>query len=335
MQKSGTNLYDKELKKKQIIITDLLSKGGNKPLSRRLVALSKFKKILSNEKFDIAHFNICNSMDMLYAYIAKKSGIKTIIVHSHNSGVSGKTKLIKTFIHKIFKKMLKNVPTSYIACSEEAANWMFTKDKLKNVKIVNNSVDVERYLFDKEKRESIRKELKIDDNSYVVGNIARFCKEKNHVFLIDVFEEICKKDDKTKLLLVGNGELEEHIRDIVKSKKINDKVIFYGVTKNIQGILSAMDCFVLPSIFEGKPVVSIEEQISGLHGVYSNSITKEINLTDLIEYVDLEKGKEYWANEILDKKKYVNSRKSMDNIIEKKGYGLESLKENIERIYGN
>ncbi len=335
MQKSGTNLYDKELNNRNVKIISLLSKGGIKPLERRIKAMKKMKKIITSDKYDLIHFNICNSIDLTYALIAKKSGVRKIVVHSHNSNVSGKLKSLKILAHNIFKVLLKNVPTDYVACSNEAATWMFCKEKLKQVSIVNNSVDVERYLFNEEKRNNIRRKINADKDTFVIGNIARFSKEKNHLFLIDVFDEICKIEKNVKLLLVGDGELKSNIKEVVKNKGLEDKVIFYGVTQDVPGVLSAMDCFVLPSIFEGKPVVSIEEQISGLYGVYSNNITKEVSLTNLIEYIDLDKGKEYWATKILEKKKYITQRKSMNDVIEEKGYGLKKLKESIERIYNN
>lgn len=331
--KKITDLYDDELKEKNIKTIELLSKGGNSPGMRRIEALKRFKALIANNNFDIAHFNICNSVDMFYAYISKKNKIKKIIVHSHNSGISGKWRKLKILMHKIWKKIFYNVPTDYVACSGEAAKWMFDKSKLNIVQIINNSINVEKYKFDINKRNIIRKGLNIGQDTYVIGNIARFSKEKNHRFLIEVFENINKKNKNTKLLLVGNGELKDEVENLVKDKGLSDKVIFYGITQDVPGILSVMDCFVLPSIFEGKPVVSIEEQVSGLYGIYSNTITKEVKLTNLIEYIDLNESKEFWANEILEKQKYVSNRKSMDKVIEEKGYGLESLRGNLERIY--
>ena len=331
----GSDLYDEELEKRHVELKSILDESIKSPVLRRMKAISKFKKIVEKNKYDIAHFNICNSVDILYSYLAKKNGIKKIIVHSHCSNISGRMKNIKILIHEFLKRILSNVPTDYIACSNEAANWMFTKNKLEKVEILDNSVDVDKYKYDESKRSKTRESLGISDDTYVIGNIGRFSKEKNHEFLIEVFEKVYQYDSNVKLLLVGEGDFINYIKDKVNEKKLEENVIFYGVTQDVQGVLSAMDCFVLPSIFEGKPVVSIEEQISGLQGIYSSSITKEVELTNLIEYIDLDKGKDEWAKKILEKKKYVHLRKSRDKEIEKKGYGLDRLKEVLERIYNS
>ena len=160
-------------------------------------------------------------------------------------------------------------------------------------------------------------------------------KEKIKIVIVATIEEAIKlrKEGYQQEIITLNELLPYEVENLVKDKGLSDKVIFYGITQDVPGILSVMDCFVLPSIFEGKPVVSIEEQVSGLYGIYSNTITKEVKLTNLIEYIDLNESKEFWANEILEKQKYVSNRKSMDKVIEEKGYGLESLRGNLERIY--
>ena len=228
--------------------------------------------------------------------VAKRQKIKHIIIHSHNSNTpSG---LLRKLLNALNKPFL-HLGTDFFACSKLAGEWLFGKNFLKKheLKIINNAVDIDKYKFNAQTRENIRNELECREK-FVIGHVGRFCYQKNHDFLINVFYEVQKEDKDMILLLIGEGELKEEIQEKVKKLNIQDNVIFLGTTNKVQNYLQAMDLFVLPSRFEGLPVVGIEAQASGTKCLFSNNITKETKIVDNTEFLDL--NVQEWKNAILN-----------------------------------
>ena len=149
-----------------------------------------------------------------------------------------------------------------------------------------------------EERRNIRDEFSIASDVKLIGHVGRFDEQKNHMFLLDVFQKIHQKDSNTKLMLVGKGALEEKIRNRAKELGVYDSVIFTGVRSDVPQILSAMDVFVLPSFYEGMPNTIIESQATGLPCVIADTITKEANITGLVEYLPLGNS-DAWAEKAL------------------------------------
>ena len=214
-----------------------------------------------------------------------------------------------------------------------AGEWLFTKKQIENnkVKIINNGIDVKRFTFNTEKRQEIRTKLNLNDEQIVFGHIGRFGEQKNHTFLIDIFEEIYKNEKNAILLLVGNGELEDSIKESVKQKGIDNQVIFYGITNKTDYLFSAMDIFLLPSLFEGNPVVGVEAQTSGIKCFFADTITKKANITDLVTFIPLEEGAKKWAEIILKNKNY--ERQEQTKNIVKAGYDIENISKTLKEIY--
>lgn len=217
-----TNIYDEILNKdnKKILIT--LNKKYNSPILRTIMNLMVFKKQLKQKKYDVIHINIGNGVGLIYAYIAKKVGINKIIVHSHNTSIVNKHRTIKNMAHSICKYLFQNSPTHYLSCSDLAAKWLYTSKKMNKVIIINNAIDVEKFKYNIADRNKIRKELNAEDK-YIIGHVGRFNEQKNHSFIVDIYYEVWKKDKKTMLLLVGEGELKEQmhkkVKDLRNSKK--------------------------------------------------------------------------------------------------------------------
>ena len=208
--------------------------------------------------------------------------------------LQGKTNVgLKT---KICAPIIQKCSTHKWACSDKAAKYMF--GTMDGIYIMNNGIYLDDFTYSKKSRIRVRNELKIDKNEIVIGHVAQFTKVKNHKFLIDVFEELSHKYGNVKLLLVGSGELFDDIQKYVKDKKLSDKVIFYGISKNVAELLSAMDVFVLPSYFEGLPIVGIEAQCSGLPCYISDSVTKQIDLTGNVIFLPIDKGIQPWFSSL-------------------------------------
>lgn len=282
--------------------------------------------------YKVIHVHSAN-VGIFNFFIAKKYGIKYRIVHSHNTKYSDKKlNSIRNFFMQLPLKKLANI---YFACSEKAGEFLFGQNNIKNgnVYIANNAINAELFKYTEAKRKKIRKELKIE-GKFVLGHIGRFNAQKNHNFLIDIFEKVHLMNKESVLILVGNGELEEKIRQKVIKLKLEESVYFLGLRNDVSDLLQAFDVFVLPSLFEGLPLVGIEVQASGLQSVMSDSITKEIKITDTVEFVNLSKSSQYWAKVILKYKDICNRKDTYEDIV-RAGYDVKKAAKKLEKFYIN
>ena len=159
---------------------------------------------------------------------------------------------------------------------------------------MNNSIDAKKFTYNAEIQKSLRKEF-VFENKFVIGHVWRFNSQKNHSFLIKIFKEVVAKNKDSVLVLIGHGNLKEAIQKEVKSLNVLDKIHFLGVRKDIPRLLQMFDAFVFPSFYEGLPVTLIEAQAAGLKIYASDSITKEVELTNDIQFLSIEDKPEYWA----------------------------------------
>ncbi len=284
--------------------------------------------------YDVVHLNTSWWKSFYAEQVAHEVGIKKIVVHARSTSVDitdNKQREKELLIHEKYKKDFnEGIATHFLACSTEAADFMFgpqiPRDK---IQILHNALDIDRYSYDETKRTNIRRKLGWE-NKFVLGSVGRMGYAKNHKFLVDCFYEIQKKAENAILLLVGNGELSDDIHRQVENYHICDKVVFAGAVDNTEDYLQAMDFFALPSRFEGLPNVLIEAQTAGLICISSNSVTREAKLTDNVIFLELEKDK--WVDEILRYAKgYV--RNKVDKQIRDAGYDIKQEIKILERIY--
>jgi len=291
-------------------------------------AMKTLKKICEENNYDVIHLNISTASSSLYALPSKLYFKNTkILVHSHNGGDKNKLQ------HYIFRIFSNRIADKYLACSELASNWMFGKKLTKSGKVIitNNFIETEKFIFNEEKRNKIREELGIKDE-FVIGHVGRFNAQKNHLGMIEMLKDILKEEKDIKLMLLGSGELLEEVKEKVKEYKIENKVLFLGVKSNVNEFYQAMDLFILPSIFEGLPIVGIEAQASGLKCLFSANVTEESNITKNVEFYKLE-NKDEWIKEILKIKTKGYERENMKIKIKEAGYDLNEEIEKIEKIY--
>lgn len=303
--------------------------GKSKNIIKRLL---KEIKIMKQNQYDVIHINGNYCSRLIECIAAKIAGIKKIIVHSHNTS-SGNDSVKRRTIHKIFKKMFDFFATDYFACSNDAAKWMFSKKiiKTKKYSIIKNGIDIDEYKYNDELRKKIRNEYKLE-NKKVIGHIGRFQYQKNHEFLIELFNECKKIDNSLTLLLLGEGELQEKIKNKVDELNLNGSVIFLGNKKDAYKYYNAMDVFILPSHYEGLPIVAVEAQTNGLNVILSDKITSETKITNNVKYISLDDSMEKWVDAILESHNCYN-RKSMYQEIIKNGYDIESVVKNLEEEY--
>ena len=183
-----TDIYDDEIKQLGGEKRVTLQEKYESPIARTLKNFKKFSDEIKKNDYDIIHLHICHGVAMIYAFLAKKAGIKHVIVHSHNTDIGNKHKTIKTIAHLFSKYLFERYADEYFACSDLAAKWLYTKKTLKagKVKIINNAIDAKKFVFNKLERNKFREDLNINDK-FVVGHIGRFGEQKNHLYLVDIF----------------------------------------------------------------------------------------------------------------------------------------------------
>ena len=245
-------------------------------------------------EYHVIHGHV-RSTASIYLKIARKYGLVTI-AHSHStSNGSG----ISAVIKGIMQLPIRYQADYLFACSDKAGKWLFGEKNLTrpNYRMIPNGVDLQRFAFNDEKRNQMRNGLGIVEGTFVLGHIGRITTPKNHKFLVELFAEYHKKNQNSKLLLVGDGELFETVKQQVDQLGIHDAVIMTGSKTNTEDFYQAMDVFVFPSLWEGLPVSVVEAQANGLPCVLSDVITHDVDLTDQIQYLSLNE-KRLWLKEI-------------------------------------
>lgn len=287
-------------------------------------------KIVRNGHYDIVHSNM-NTLSVFSLFPAWLAGAKQRILHNHSTAVrqEGKRSLMKHILRPIAPLFANR----YAACSIFAGDWMYGKEWMAKgeVKIIRNAIDLKKYAFSQELRKRYRQELGIADDDFVIGHVGRFMFQKNHRFLLQIFYEISKCKENAKLLLVGDGELRSEIEKKVYDIGIDKKVLFLGLREDVQAIYNAMDMFVLPSWYEGLPVVSVEAQANGLRCVFSTNVTSESKLTGSVEFMDLAAGASNWAMHILQGNNSRNS--SAEKEMRLAGFDIETQAQKLVDWY--
>jgi len=282
-------------------------------------------------EYEILHSHI-RSTATIFLPIAKKHGLKTI-VHSHNTS-SGKG--VSAIVKDIYQLPIRCIADYFFACSVSAGKWLFGRKIISSDRfhIVRNAIDAHAYAYSEDVRKNIRKELHISDSCFVVGHIGRFHEQKNHDFLIEIFNEIHKNHANSMLILVGDGSEKEKIVSKVKKMNLSDNVVFTGVRNDVPSLLSAMDAFVFPSYFEGLGIVAVEAQASGLHTICADTIPQEARITDLFEYLSLSDDSKKWASSVM---KYTGGyeRHNMCLAICNAGYDINCTTGWIQDFYLN
>lgn len=323
--------YEKEIKSYECNIYREYIPLGKNPFKHYLALYKFFKK--NKNVYDIVITNIVDFYNINILIIAKLFGVKVCIAHSHMAYDSRRTFLRKILVN-INRKIFAPRFCDYLfACSEKAYKWMFG-DKLwkkKGALIVKNGIEYSKFEFDKKKRERIREKLNIN-SKLVLGHTGKFLDQKNHKFIIDIYSEIHKRNPNTVLLLIGKGPLEEKIRKKVVKLNLIDCVKFLGMRDDVNELLQAIDIFLFPSKYEGLPVSLIEAQAAGLKCFVSDEvISKEVAITDLIEFISLNKDAKFWAEKILSA--YPYERKIQAQLIKQNGYDIEGEIKNIEEFF--
>ncbi len=281
-------------------------------------------------EYKIVHSHV-RSTAALVLGIAKKNGCTTI-AHSHSiSSGSGVSAMVKN----LFQYRIRFIADYFMGCSQVAGEWLFGKKVCSSNRYFNlrNAIDAQIYRYDKEIAESVRKELGYSDNDFVIGHVGRFSEPKNHMFLLDVFSEVHKRNPKYKLLLVGDGELRKDIKKKIQDNKLENAVTLTGVRSDVSRLMMGMDLFFFPSLYEGLGIVMIEAQATGCPCITSNGVPKEAQISDLVKYLKLDDSQNIWVDAVLDVKKI--ERKDMFETVSNAGYDITESASWLQNFYEN
>lgn len=275
---------------------------------------NQVKRILIEGNYDIVYLNVSTAIDFIAAKAAHDLKIKKIYIHSHSSGNASGSKLKKRvfdFFHILCKNFLYKYATDFLACSKKAGSWLFP-EKIVNsdkFKVVYNAVDRSSFVYNSDIRAKIRAQLGVD-NECVLFHAGYFAYPKNQRFLVEIMEELVKTDKDYRLFFAGEGADIDEIKSIVQEKNLTDYIGFLGWRKDIHCLIQGADMLLLPSFFEGLPVIGVEAQSSGLFSIFSNTISEETRISNKALFLPIEEGPEIWAKAIVENRNYIRENTS-------------------------
>lgn len=286
-------------------------------------------RLFRENRYQIVHSHM-NTLAVFSLFAAWAAGAPVRICHNHST--AGRGEIAKNVMKYLLRPFAKVFATDYCSCSRYAGEWLFGRRAMERgaVTVFHNAVELDRFRFRPEVRSAVRKELNLEDQ-FVVGHVGRFCFQKNHEFLIDIFAEVYKRRKDAVLLLVGDGPLMESAREKARRMGLDGAVRFLSVRDDVDRLYQAMDVFVLPSRYEGLPVVGVEAQAAGLPCVVSDCVTGEARVTENVQFLPLDAGAKRWAEEI--EKSLVPARESAVSIVEKHGFNITLAASELQRFY--
>jgi len=296
-------------------------------LQRRKNAIKYFLgliKLMKREKYDLVHVHGNSTNIALELFAAKIAGVKVRIAHSHN------TSSPHLIVHKLLYPVFRRLVTARIACGVEAGKWLF-KDG--DFIVLKNGIDLEKFRYDNAKGELKKQELGLKDK-FVIGHIGTYWEQKNHAYIVKLFSSIVEQCPESALILIGDGPKFDEIENALHERKLGDKVIFVKQTLEVEKYMMSMDVFILPSIYEGFPVVSVEAQASALPCVFSDVVTDATNMTGLIHFVGLD-DEEKWISTILGLHNSNRCSEETIQILTKNGFNIRTNAEFLRKLYFN
>ena len=288
------------------------------------------------KEYESIWVNICSLANIDYLKYAKKYGIRKRIIHCHNS--QNMDSFLRGLLHRFNKVFLKNYATDFWSCSNDASKWFYSNSMINSDKyqVIKNAIDVDNFEFNEQIRKEYRAKLNLD-NKLVIGNVGRFHFQKNHPFIIKVFNEIHKQKPESILLLIGTGPDEDKIKQMVNDFGLKDNVQFLGSRSDVPQLMMAMDGFLFPSVFEGLGIVAVEAESTGLK-VFASSkvIPDDVNVDKNLYYaISLDESEKVWCDKILEELSKEYNRKSNIELIKNAGYDIKEEAVKLEKMLVN
>lgn len=284
--------------------------------------------LIIRERYDIVHVCGNSATTVIELSAAKKGGVPVRMLHSHNTSCE----------HPLFDALLRPwmhaLANSNLACGIEAGTWLFGR---RPFTVIRNGMDFEDYRFDRAARVSARAELGLGEGDFAIGHVGHFIRQKNHPFLLEMIAELHGRMPEARLFMLGDGPLREALEDKAHALGIDGVVRFLGVRDDVATVLQAMDCMVLPSLFEGFPIVSLEWQAAGLPSLLSDAVTSECRLTPFVSALPLSAGASVWADALQrvaawDQDRDAQSKEAI-NILTDAGYDAQESARRLRETY--
>lgn len=259
---------------------------------------AEITRIVRAGHYEIVHSHM-NTLAVFSLLAAWLGGATVRIVHNHT--IANRSEFLRSCLKYALRPFARTFANAYLACGEKAARWMFGAVDVAagRVRIVRNAIDMDAFFYREDVRQNYRKMFGIAPDAFVVGHIGRFVHTKNHEFLIDMFRELRAERPNAVLLLVGDGPLFLSLREKVRREGAEDAVFFLGLRNDAAELYNVMDVFVLPSWYEGLPVVAVEAQANGLPCLVSDYVSWECRLTRSLEFLSLKESARAWASRTL------------------------------------
>lgn len=288
--------------------------------------ISALFRLFRSRKYDAIYVHGSSAIMVIELVIAWLCGCKNRVVHSHNTTCDHKK------ADKLLRPLFYSMYTQALACGDAAGEWLFGKRKFH---VIKNGREFGKYCFNQEKRTQVRNRLGLDERTLVIGHVGNFNNQKNHEYLINVFYSLKNKRDDVKLYLMGSGSNFDTVQNLVKNMELSDSVVFMGNICNVHEIIQAMDVMVLPSLYEGLPLVVIEWQIATLPCLVSDTVTTDCAYTDLVRFISLQAGYETWADEIIRLSQYERDEiaHKIERLTCENGYNIENNAKMLQHFF--
>lgn len=295
----------------------------------------KFREILLAGEYEIVHVNMLSAANVLPLKTARQSGVKKVIAHSHNTRTVG---FVRNVMHALNRKRIAEYANVYLACSKEAGSFLFGKwVQREKVQVISNAIEAEAYSFSEEARAQRRAELGIDGSTYVIFHAGRMESQKNHMFLLDIFEKVLNREPDSLLLLAGEGKLQEAIVQKAKQKQIEGRIMLLGVRNDVAELYSAADLFCFPSLFEGLSLTAVEAQANGLDCIFSDRIGGETIFAPNVIVNSLGDSPDKWAESICQMRSQSKRKEEQNDkrlqLVKKAGFDIEEQAYTLENLY--
>ncbi len=288
--------------------------------------IKELSKLFSENRFDVIHVHDISSgiFPLIFSWV---HGIKLRILHSRTTSFlpDEKNLILKTLL----KKIVPLFANEYFSCSHEAGVWVFGEKS--NFKVIKNGIQEDYFRFKENIRCDIRNQLKVD-NKKVIGSISRLSPQKNLYFLIDIFNEVCKKDSDVVLVLVGDGILKQELIQKIQQLNLENRVILAGEKKNVWDYYMAFDVFLATSFYEGFGTTAIESQAVGVPTILSKGFPEIVCITPNTKRISLDESLDYWTEELIQ---YLETPRMENNInlIIEAGYSAKNVAQELQSIY--
>lgn len=310
----------------------ITARGVDRKLHNR-----ELDEFFRDHEYDIVHTHM-DAIGEEALKAAKKHGIKALIAHSHNTDQLDNPKGLKDHLHKCYliyeKHLLRRYAEYFVACSPEAGKWLFG-DKICNSEkylLLKNAIDSSAYSYDEETRNAVRKELGLEGRKVII-HVGQFRTQKNHGKVIEVFNELHKRDDSFALVLVGTGEEQDNIKSKVEELGLKEDVLFMGNRNDIPELLMSADVFLFPSLYEGLGIALLEAQAADLICVVSDTIPELAVLTEKVKAVNLTESASVWGDIVEEMMGKYTVRRDRSELFTEKGYDISAQIKVLESFY--